>query len=169
MTSKISNKIGSPLSNTMIPEMLEQSVVLIKPGFTKFPNIETMITNKILSLEGVKLVSRTSGKMTKGQAKMFYIDKKNKSYYDELTDYMSSSEIIAYVFESKDAISKVRKAVEELRISLKDYFDIPNDVMKNILHATNTKLVNNELSNVDMLRETKIINEIKGEHKRYVK
>lgn len=164
MLSKVSN-IGSQLSNTINPEELEQTVVMIKPGFAKLPNIEAMITNKILSDNDIKLVDRISGRLSKQQAMEFYIDKKDKTFYDELTDYMSSDDIVAFIFESHNAISKVRVMVEELRITLKAYFNIPDDVMKNILHATNTKLVNNQISKEDMAREKKILCIIK-ENKR---
>lgn len=161
MNSKKQEIIGSSPLNTR--ESLERTVVLIKPGFTKLPNIEAKVVNNILSNEDIKLINKTNGKMTKEQASIFYIDKQNKSFYQELVDYMSSDDIVAFIFESNDAIKKVRTIVEQLRIELKNYYSIQDDVMKNILHATNTKLVDGILSKEDAAREIQIIENIQGD------
>lgn len=161
MNSKKQEIIGSSPLNTR--EGLERTVVLIKPGFAKLPNIEAKVVNNILSNEDIKLVNKTNGKMTKEQASIFYIDKQNKSFYQELVDYMSSDDIVAFIFESNDAIKKVRTIVEQLRIELKNYYSIQDDVMKNILHATNTKLVDGILSKEDAVREIQIIENIQGD------
>lgn len=161
MNSKKQEIIGSSPLNTR--ENLERTVVLIKPGFTKLPNIEAKVVNNILSNEDIKLINKTNGKMTKEQASIFYIDKQNKSFYQELVDYMSSDDIVAFIFESNDAIKKVRTIVEQLRIELKNYYSIQDDVMKNILHATNTKLVDGILSKEDAVREIQIIENVQGD------
>ncbi len=153
------SKIGSQLSNTK--NQVEQTVVMIKPGFTKFLNIETMITNYILQEAGINLRSIIKGTMSKEQAMEFYCDKKDKDFYQELVDYMSSDEIVGFIFEGEGAIKKVRRLAEELRDILKKCFAIKNDVMKNIIHATNIKMIENVESTIDSQREIKILENIR--------
>ena len=153
------SKIGSQLSNTK--NQVEQTVVMIKPGFTKFLNIETMITNYILQEAGINLRSIIKGTMSKEQAMEFYCDKKDKDFYQELVDYMSSDEIVGFIFEGEGAIKKVRRLAEELRDILKKCFAIKNDVMKNIIHATNIKMIENAESTIDSQREIKILENIR--------
>lgn len=160
MTYNNSKRIGSQLSKTN-SKTLEQTVVMIKPGFTKFLNIETMITNYVLQEEGIKLCSIVKGTLSKEQAMEFYCDKKDKDYYQELVDYMSSDEIVGFIFEGEGAIKKVRRLAEELRDVLKKCFAIKKDVMKNIIHATNIKMIGNVESTIDSQREIKILENIR--------
>lgn len=153
------SKIGSQLSNTK--NQVEQTVVMIKPGFTKFPNIETMITNYILQEDGIKLSKVVKGKLSQSQAMEFYIDKKDKVFYQELVDYMSSDVIVGFIFEGHDAIKRVRRIAEELRDVLRKCLNIKYDVMKNIIHSTNIKLVDGNESKEDSQREIKILENIR--------
>lgn len=156
--NKNNKKGGSLLPNTS--GKVERTIVLIKPEFTKLNLIEAKVIEKILLNEDITLILQKKGKMSKKQARSFYIDKIEKSFYDELTEYMSSGEIIAFVFEGIDAIKTVRKIVEDLRTELKSFYNIKDDVMKNVLHATNKKIKNGIETDEDFMREFKIIKQL---------
>ena len=59
--------------------------------------------------EGLKIVAMKMLHLTKEVAKQFYIVHKDKPFYEELTDYMSSGPIVALVLEGEDAIARRRK------------------------------------------------------------
>lgn len=86
---------------------MEKTLVLIKPDAVK-----KNVTGKIISRfeeEGFKVVALKKLKLTKEQAGQFYIVHKDRPFYDELCEFMSSGPIVAMVLEGEDVISKVRQ------------------------------------------------------------
>ena len=49
--------------------------------------------------------------LTKEEAEAFYIVHKDKHFYESLTDFMSSGEIVIMVLEREDAVSHWRKVM----------------------------------------------------------
>jgi nucleoside-diphosphate kinase len=49
--------------------------------------------------------------LTKEQAKKFYIVHKDRPFYDELTDFMSSGPCVPMVLEGENAIARVREII----------------------------------------------------------
>lgn len=86
---------------------MERTLVLVKPDAVK-----KNVTGKIISRfedEGFKVVALKKLKLTKQQAGQFYIVHKERAFYDELCEFMSSGPIVAMVLEGENAISRVRQ------------------------------------------------------------
>ncbi len=62
-----------------------------------------------IASSGLKPVAVKLTRMSKEQAKVFYIVHKDRPFYGGLTDFMSSGPIVAMVLEGEDAIRKYRE------------------------------------------------------------
>lgn len=87
--------------------MQEYTFSIIKPdatsrGLTK--EINTLFTDK-----GLVVVEQKTIRMTKKQAQEFYIEHKNRPFYDSLVEYMTSGPIVVQVLKGKNAIKLNRE------------------------------------------------------------
>ncbi|MEQ9115333.1 MAG: nucleoside-diphosphate kinase [Rickettsiales bacterium] len=87
--------------------MQEYTFSIIKPdamsrGITK--EINKHFTDKSLEVVAQKVTT-----MTKEQAKEFYIEHKERPFYDSLVEYMTSGPITVQVLKGKDAIKLNRE------------------------------------------------------------
>jgi len=88
---------------------MEKSLVLIKPDA-----MERRLAGAIISrLEklGLRLVAMKMLHPSKTLARRHYAIHKDKPFYDSLVTYISSAPIIACVFEGKQAVEVIRKAM----------------------------------------------------------
>lgn len=86
---------------------MERTLVMIKPD-----GVERNLIGKIISIfeeNGLKVVAIKKLRLSKDQAKAFYIVHKERPFYESLTNYISSGSIVAMVLEGKDAIKRVRE------------------------------------------------------------
>lgn len=89
--------------------MIEKTLAIIKPDA-----IKKKIMGKILQRieeERFKISSLKMLHLTKEEAQGFYIVHKDKAFYDSLTDFMSSGEIVIMILEREDAINHWRKVM----------------------------------------------------------
>ena len=86
---------------------VERTLSMIKPD-----GVSRNLIGEVLSFfekGGLRIVAMKMLRLTKEQAKEFYIVHKDKPFYDELTDYMSSGPIVALVLEGENAIARCRE------------------------------------------------------------
>ncbi|NPA49509.1 MAG: nucleoside-diphosphate kinase [Thermodesulfobacteria bacterium] len=86
---------------------VERTLSMIKPD-----GVSRNIIGEVLSFfekGGLRIVAMKMLRLTKEQAQEFYVVHKDKPFYDELTDYMSSGPIVALVLEGENAISRCRE------------------------------------------------------------
>jgi len=91
----------------------------MKPGHFTFTMIKpdavkNNYIGKILDafIEGgfiIKAMKYT--RLTKEEAKQFYLVHKDKPFYEDLTDFMSSGPIVAAVLEKENAVADFRKLI----------------------------------------------------------
>jgi nucleoside-diphosphate kinase len=91
--------------------MIERTLAIIKPDAVK-----KRIVGKILDRieeEGFQLVEMRMVRLTKDEARGFYAVHKGKLFFEALTDFMSSGEIIVMVLERENAIAHWRQVMGE--------------------------------------------------------
>ncbi len=86
---------------------VERTLMLIKPDAVK-KEVEGKIISYVQE-KGFKLIALKKLRLTKEQAKQFYIVHKERPFYDELCEFMSSGPIVAMVWEGENAVSEIRK------------------------------------------------------------
>ena len=89
--------------------MVEKTLAIIKPDAVKkkvVGKIIQRIEDEEFKISGLKML-----RLTKENAQGFYAVHKDKHFYDSLTDFMSSGEILVMVLEREDAISHWRNVM----------------------------------------------------------
>ncbi len=90
---------------------MERSLVLIKPDAMQRGLAGTIITR--LEKRGLKLVALKMLHLDKALAQRHYAIHKDKPFFNNLVDYISSAPIVAAVFEGEGAIAVIRKTMGE--------------------------------------------------------
>ena len=88
---------------------MERTFAIIKPDAVG-RNLQGEVLSRIHKA-GFKLVAIKSMRLTKEQAGGFYAVHRERPFFSELTDFMSSGKIFAMVLEADGAISKWRETM----------------------------------------------------------
>ncbi len=88
---------------------IERTLALIKPD-AMARKLEGKILDQILE-RGFRVVAMKKIKLDKYEAGCFYAVHRKTSFYDDLTTFMSSDEMIALVLEKENAITAWRDAL----------------------------------------------------------
>jgi nucleoside-diphosphate kinase len=88
---------------------MERSLVLIKPDAMQ-RNLAGAIIARLEKL-GLKLVALKMLHADKALARRHYAVHRDKPFYNDLVDYISSAPIVACVFEGEGAVETIRKAM----------------------------------------------------------
>ena len=89
--------------------MVEKTLAIIKPDAVKKKLVGKIIQR--IEDEGFKISGLKMLHLTREEAQGFYIVHKDKHFYDSLTDFMSSGEILVMVLEKENAISQWREVM----------------------------------------------------------
>lgn len=119
---------------------MERSLVLIKPDA-----VQRKLTGTIISrLEGLglKLVALKMLHLNKELAQRHYAVHRDKPFFDNLVNYIGSAPIIAMVFEGKDAVEVIRKAMGATDPAQAEARTIRGDfglnVERNVVHGSDS-------------------------------
>lgn len=82
---------------------------MIKPDAVKAGNIGNIL--QMMNKAGFKIVAMKYTQLSKEQAGMFYAVHKERPFYAELTDFMSSGSIVAAILEKDNAVEDFRSLI----------------------------------------------------------
>ncbi len=123
---------------------MEKTLIIIKPDAVSKGAIGEIIDRFIK--EGFKISALKMFRFTEEKAKQFYIVHKDRPFYKELVEFMTSGPVVAAVLEGENAIKRVREIIgptdsEEARKvapnSIRAKFG--TDKGKNAIHASDSE------------------------------
>jgi len=86
-----------------------KTFTMIKPDAVEANNIGPILA--MINKAGFKMLAMKYMRLTKEQAGMFYEVHKERPFYGELTEYMSSGPIVAAVLTKDNAVADYRKLI----------------------------------------------------------
>ena len=89
--------------------MTQRTFSIIKPDATK-RNITGKI-NAVIEGAGLRIVAQRRIQMTEAQAKKFYEVHKERPFYGELVETMTSAPVVVQVLEGENAVAKYREVM----------------------------------------------------------
>ncbi|MGI9424485.1 MAG: nucleoside-diphosphate kinase [Hyphomicrobiaceae bacterium] len=88
---------------------IERTFSIIKPDATA-RNLTGKI-NAMIENAGLRIVAQKRLRWTRAQAEKFYEEHKERPFYGELVDFMTSGPIVCQVLEGENAIAKYREVM----------------------------------------------------------
>ena len=85
----------------------QRTFSILKPDATE-RNLTGKI-NAVFEAQGLRIVGQKRLRMSRLQAKEFYIVHKDRPFYDELVEYMVSGPVVVQVLEGENAVLKNRE------------------------------------------------------------
>ena len=85
---------------------MEQTFSIIKPDATK-RNITGSI-NKVIEESGLRIIAQKRIKLSNEQAENFYSVHKEKPFFRDLIDYMTSEPVIVQILSGENCVEKYR-------------------------------------------------------------
>jgi nucleoside-diphosphate kinase len=89
--------------------MTERTFSIIKPDATR-RNLTGKI-NAVIEDAGLRIVGQRRIRMTKAQAEKFYEVHKERPFYGELVEFMTSGPVVVQVLEGDNAVAKYREVM----------------------------------------------------------
>ena len=89
--------------------MSNRTFTMIKPDAVKAGNIGNIL--QMMNAAGFRIVAMKYTKMSKEDAGAFYEVHKERPFYGELTEFMSSGPIVAAILEKDNAVADFRKLI----------------------------------------------------------
>lgn len=119
---------------------MERSLVLIKPDALQRGLAGEIISR--LEKKGLKIVAMKMLHMDKNLAQRHYAIHKGKAFFDDLVNFITSSPVIAIVFQGKNAVEIIRQMMGETD-PVKAYSgtirgDFGIDIGHNLVHGSDS-------------------------------
>jgi len=138
---------------------MERSLVLIKPDA-----IQRGLAGEIISRlekKGLKIVAMKMVHMDKNLAQRHYAIHKGKAFFDDLVNFITSSPVIAIIFQGKNAVEIIRQMMGETDPAkahsgtIRGDFGI--DIGHNLVHGSDS--LENAVKEIDLFfSEEEILN-----------
>jgi len=120
--------------------MVERTLVNIKPDAVKRNLIGEII--KRIEAQGYRIVAMDKLQLSREEAEAFYTIHRDKSFFNELIDFMVSGPCVPMVVEGEDVIRGVRKCIGSTDPTKADKGTIRKeygvDVTRNVIHASDS-------------------------------
>ena len=85
---------------------MDQTFSIIKPDATK-RNITGSI-NKVIEESGLRIIAQKRIRLTNDQAKNFYSIHKEKPFFNDLIEYMTSEPVVVQILSGENCVEKYR-------------------------------------------------------------
>lgn len=119
---------------------VERTLSIIKPDATA-RNLTGKI-NAYLEDAGLRIVAQKRVRLTREQAETFYGVHKERSFFNELVEYMTSGPVVVQVLEGENAIAKNREVMGATNPANADEGTIRKDfalnVQENSVHGSDS-------------------------------
>jgi nucleoside-diphosphate kinase len=89
--------------------MAERTFSIIKPDATE-RNLTGKV-NAVIEDAGLRIVAQKRIRMSRAQAEKFYEVHKERPFYGELVDFMTSGPVVVQVLEGEGAVARYREAM----------------------------------------------------------
>ncbi len=120
---------------------MERTLSIVKPDGVKKNLIGEVI--KRFEQKGLKIAALRMLKLSKDEAKGFYIVHKDRPFYESLTSFMSEGSIVVMVVEGENAINKIRELMgatnPEDAVPGTIRADFASNIKHNIVHGSDSK------------------------------
>jgi nucleoside-diphosphate kinase len=125
---------------------LEKTLVLVKPDGVQRGLIGEVISR--LERRGLRLVAARFEQISRSMAELHYAVHKGKPFYDGLINYITSSPVMAMVWEGPNAVAAVRQTMGATRPVDAEPGSVRHDfaleVGRNLTHASDSIPTANE-------------------------
>lgn len=119
---------------------MERSLVLVKPDAMERGLAGAILAR--LQAEGLKLTALRMLHLDKATAERHYAVHRDKPFFGELVEYITSTPIVAAVFQGDDAIARIRRVMGATNPANADEGTIRKDygidVQRNSTHASDS-------------------------------
>ena len=128
---------------------VERTLSIIKPDATR-RNITGAIVARFEEA-GLRIVAQRRIHLSMAQAKEFYAVHKDRAFFDDLCDFMTSGHVVVQVLEGEDAIAKNRQVMGATNPANADEgtirFDFGESVEANSVHGSDApETASNEIA-----------------------
>jgi len=89
--------------------MTERTFSIIKPDATR-RNLTGKV-NAVIEDAGLRIVAQRRIKMSRAQAEKFYEVHKERPFFGELVDFMTSAPVVVQVLEGENAVARYREVM----------------------------------------------------------
>ena len=89
--------------------MAERTFSIIKPDATE-RNLTGRV-NSVIENAGLRIVAQRRIRMSRGQAEKFYEIHKERPFFGELVDFMTSGPVVVQVLEADNAVARYREVM----------------------------------------------------------
>ncbi|MEW6569731.1 MAG: nucleoside-diphosphate kinase [Nitrospirota bacterium] len=120
---------------------MERTLSIVKPDGVKKKLIGEVI--KRFEREGLRVAALKMLKLSRDEARGFYIVHKERLFYDSLTNFMSEGPIVVMVIEGENAISRIREIMGATNPRDAAHgtirADFASDIEHNIVHGSDSE------------------------------
>jgi nucleoside-diphosphate kinase len=121
--------------------LIEKTLIILKPDAVKRKLIGKIISR--FEMKGLNIKELTMAKLDSYILEKHYEEHKNKAFFNDLIDFMTSGSVILIVLEGKNCIKTVRKMVGATDPFEADPGTIRGDfahsLTENVIHASDSK------------------------------
>ncbi|MDX5508001.1 nucleoside-diphosphate kinase [Wolbachia endosymbiont (group A) of Icerya purchasi] len=119
---------------------IEKTLSILKPDAVK--NNITGKINSYIESSGLKIIAQKMMLLTKKQAELFYEIHKDRPFFGELVEFMTSGSVVVQVLVGENAVSKYRQIMGATNPKQADKGtirgDFADDISENRVHGSDS-------------------------------